>query len=136
MNAPKPLPQNDSRLGRAAHKRLMEAREHAPPHNLHLLTLASWGLENGADGEWPCRDRDALEQQVALLFGWKPENVLRWLFNNPNGPDDPKEQEENLLTLLHTTDSPKGAAANILNEVYSRQVADNPALQPAASELP
>jgi hypothetical protein len=88
---------NEQRLNLAAHKWLREAREHAPPHYLHLLSLAAWGLENGAEGEWPSRDRPALEEQLGLLFGWKPENALAWLLSNPNGPDDPEEQEQDLL---------------------------------------
>jgi hypothetical protein len=128
------LPENNNLLNRAAHKWLREAREYAPPHYLHLLTLASWGLENGAQGEWPSRDRATLEEQVALLFGWKPQSVLRWLLGNPEAGSR-AEQARSLLKLLHTTDSPKAAAAHVLNTIYSRQVADNPALQPAASEL-
>jgi hypothetical protein len=128
------LPENNNLLNRAAHKWLREAREYAPPDSLHLLTLAFWGLENGVKGEWPERDRPALEEQVDLLLGWKPENALKWLLSNPNG-ESRAEQAQDLLKLLHSTDSPRGAAANVLNAIYSRQVADNPALQPAASEL-
>jgi hypothetical protein len=128
------LAENKSVLSLAAHKWLLEARLYAPPHDLHLLTLASWGLENGVQGEWPERDRPALEEQVGLLFGWKPQNVLRWLLGNQEAGSR-AEQAQSLLKLLHTTDSPKAAAANVLNAIYSRQVADNPALQPAASEL-
>jgi hypothetical protein len=79
------LPENKNVLSRAAHKWLREAGEYAPAPYLHLLTLASWGLENGVQGEWPSRDRTALEEQVGLLFGWKPKNVLAWLVSHPNG---------------------------------------------------
>jgi len=121
------LPENNNLLNRAAHKWLLEARAPAPADSLHLLTLAFWGLENAVKGEWPERDRPALEEQVGLLLGWKPENVLRWLLGNPNG--GPRaEQAQDLLKLLHSTDSPSGAAANVLNAIYSRQVADNTAL--------
>src|SRR5262245_47646057 len=89
------LPENKSVLGPAAHKWLRKAGKYAPPHNLHLPTLASWGLENGVQGEWRSRDRPALEEQVGRLFGWEPKNVLDWLVSNPNGPD-PEEQEQNL----------------------------------------
>jgi len=60
-------------------KWLRKAREYAPPDSLHLLTLAFWGLENGVEGEWPERDRPALEEQVGLLLGWDPHNALKWL---------------------------------------------------------
>lgn len=125
---------NEQPLNLAAHMWLRQAREHAPPHYLHLLTLASWGLENGVEGEWPSRDRAALEQQVGLLFGWNPSNALKWLLGNPEAGSR-AEQAQSLLKLLHTTDSPKAAAAHVLNAIYSRQVVDNQALQPAASEL-
>jgi hypothetical protein len=44
-----------------------------------MLTLASWSLENGVQGEWRSRDRATLEEQVGRLFGWAPKNVLVWL---------------------------------------------------------
>lgn len=128
-------PQNNLPLNRIAHHWLMKARAaSAPPHHLHLLNLARWGLENGAQGEWPARDRYALQEQVSLLFGWKAQNALAWLLSNPEGPDR-SEQEANLLSSLKEANSPQQAAALVLSEIYSRQVADNTALQPAASEL-
>jgi hypothetical protein len=44
----------------------------------------------------PC---PAVEQQVASLFEWAPNNVLRWLLSNPNGPNR-SEQASNLLQSL------------------------------------
>lgn len=130
------LHENSSILNRAAYRWLMKARaEEKAPHYLYLLSLAAWGLENGAEGDWPERNRYALEEQVNLLFGWKAANVLAWLFCNPNGAEDPKDQESDLLGLLKTTDNPARAAAHILNAIYRRQVSQNPALQPAATEL-
>jgi hypothetical protein len=128
------LSQNDNPLNRAAHKWLREAKADAPPNYLHLLSLADWGLENGVQGEWPEENRHALEQQVAGLFGWKPNNVLSWLLSNPNGPEK-SEQHQNLLNGLKWADDPRRAAALVLSEIYSRQQAENPALQPASSEL-
>jgi hypothetical protein len=128
------LPQNNNPLNRQAHKWLREARAPAPPQYLHLLSLADWGLENGVEGEWPERDRPAVEQQVASLFGWAPNNVLRWLLSNPNGPNR-SEQASNLLQSLMWAADPKRAAAVVLSEIYSRQQAACPALQPASSEL-
>ena len=121
------LPENNNVLSLAAHKWLREAGEYAPPHYLHLLTLASWGLENGVQGEWPSRNRPALEGQVGLLFGWKPKNVLAWLVSNPNGPG-PEEQEENLRQALVWAQNPRQAAAVVLNDVYSRMRSQLPAL--------
>jgi hypothetical protein len=113
------LPENNNVLSMAAHRWLRQAGEYAPPHYLYLLTLASWGLENGVGGEWPNRDQRALEEQVGLLFGWKPKNVLAWLVSNPDGLER-KEQEENLRHGLVWAQNPRQAAAVVLNEIYSR----------------
>jgi hypothetical protein len=129
------LPQNNNPLNRAAHKWLREARALAPQHDLHLLSLAHWGLENGVEGEWPDSDRPAVEQGVASLFGWAPNNVLTWLLSNPNGPESRSEQQTNLLNSLNWAANPKSAAAAVLNEIYSRLQSQNTALQPASSEL-
>src|SRR5205823_4294795 len=51
--------------------------------------------------------------------------------SNPNGPA-PKEQEQALLLELRKAKNAKRAVA-LLGTIYSRQQADNPTLQPAAS---
>ena len=56
------------------------------------------------------------------------------LLSNPNRPS-PKEQEQTLLLELRTAKNAKQAAVALLNTMYSRQQADNPALQSAASDL-
>jgi hypothetical protein len=94
-----------------------------------ILGHAKWGLESGAEGEWPNRERAALELQVGLLLGWKPENVLLWLFNNPDGSDDPNDQEQDLLVWLKWANNPHQAAGHVLNAIWSRQQADCPALR-------
>jgi hypothetical protein len=116
------LPENSSVLNRLALQRLKEAKAEAPPHHLHLLNLAFWGLENRIEGEWPESDRPALEMQVGLLLGWKPANVVRWLTSNPNGPSR-DEQENNLIDVLRRAESSKVAAAMMLLAIYQRQVA-------------
>lgn len=120
-------------LNRAALRQLKDVQAEAPTHYLHLLNLAAWGLENGAEGEWPFKDQAALQQQVDNLFAWKPQIAFRWLLSNPNGQDK-TEQTANLLNEINLASTPKAAAAAVLNAIYSRQVADNPALQPSASE--
>jgi hypothetical protein len=125
---------NENPLNKASWKRLKEARESPPPHHLYLLSLAAWGLENKVQGEWPDRDRPAVQQQVDGLFGWKQENAMAWLLSNPNGPSK-SDQAASLLQELRGASSPQSAAASVLNLIYSRQQAENPALQPAASEL-
>jgi hypothetical protein len=97
----------------------------APPLGLHLLDLAHSGLENGAEGEWPQRERSAVKL---------PADVLQWLLSNPNAPS-PKGQEKNLLLELRTAKNAKQAAVALLSTIYSRQQADNPTLKRAASDL-
>jgi hypothetical protein len=123
------LEQNASLLNRAAWKWLKQARAEAPPHYLHVLNLAAWGLEEKVEGEWPSRDQPAVEEQVYGLFGWKPDNVLHWLVSNPNGPDT-SEQMDDLVRCLHYANGARQAAALVLSVIYSRQQAENPALQP------
>jgi hypothetical protein len=87
---------NNDRVNQAALHWLQEVKA-VNPYYLHVLNLASWGLERGVEGEWPDRDRPAVEEQLSLLFGWKPANVMAWLVSNPNGR---REQQDNLVWLL------------------------------------
>ena len=125
------LPQNNMALNRAALKWLKEAKAPAPDHYLHLLNLAHWGLEMQVAAGWA--NRAALREQVDGLFGWKAASALHWLLSNPNGPDK-GEQASNLHNLLETADDAKSAASHVLQAIESRQVSQNTALQPAASE--
>jgi hypothetical protein len=125
------LSENDNPLNQAALEWLTEAKADTDRYYLYLLQLASWGLDDGSEGDWPARHRYALREQVNLLFGWKPADVLAWLLSNPNCGEDPEDQEADLLRLLETTDNPWRAAAHVLNAIYSRQVSQCPALQPA-----
>ena len=77
----------------------------------------------------------ALELQVGHLCAWKANQVLDWLVTNPDGTDDPNKQKSDLLRALRGAGGPERMAAVVLNAIYARQRADNPALQPAASEL-
>jgi hypothetical protein len=97
-------------------------------HYLHLLNLADWGLEMGLVS-WAGRKRYARREQVNLLFGWKPKDVMSWLFSNPNGPDG-KEQRENLQLLLDTAADAESAADHVLETIWDRQVSQIPALRP------
>ena len=81
----------------------------APPHGLHLLDMAPWGLENGAEDEWPPVDRTALELQVGYVAGWFPAQALQWLLSNPNSPSR-KEQEQTLLLEVRIATNAKQAA--------------------------
>jgi hypothetical protein len=122
------LPQNNMPLNRLAHHWLMKARTtEAQPHYLHLLSLASWGLDQRVEGEWPEENLYALQEQVNLLFGWKAEDVLEWLTENPDGPES-DDQEANLLNDLKTANGPEQAAALVLSTIYSRQKSENSAL--------
>ena len=127
------LSQNKGHLNQVALKWLRVAKTPAFPHVLHILSLADWGLNKRVPLECQNRDRPAVEEQVGQLLGWKPENALAWLVNNPNGPR-PAEQARDLLVALQGAEGPESAAAVVLNHIYSRQQAENTALQPAGSE--
>ncbi len=101
----------DFPLSKAAWKWLREAKQPTPPHSMHLLDLAAWGLELGAEGDWPTKERPALELQLGYLCGWKPNDVLSWLLSNPNGPETAAEQADDLLVALRRASSPESAAA-------------------------
>jgi hypothetical protein len=126
------LKENNLPINRVALRWLREAKAACPPHYLHLLSLADWGLEHGAEVEMPAEDRYALVDQVSHLFAWAPKNALAWLVTNQDGP--PKaEQEAELLNDLQQADSPKEAAERVLAAIWSKQVSENPALQPAST---
>jgi hypothetical protein len=61
-------------------------------------------------------------------------DVPQWLLSNPSGPL-PKEQEQSLLLEMRTAKNAKQPAVALLSTIYSRQQADKPALQSAASDL-
>ena len=126
------LQQNNLAINRAAFRWLKEVKAPAPDHYLHLLNLAHWGLEMQVASGW--KERDALKEQVDGLFAWKAANVMLWLLSNPEGGDR-AEQTQSLHRLVETSSSPEQAAKSVLETIYSRQVSQNPALQPAASEL-
>jgi hypothetical protein len=128
QNHIKPLGLNDSLVNRAAWRWLKLAKVQPDPYSLHLLTLAWWGLENGARGDWPEDLTYALEMQLGYLGGWKPEDVMGWLFENLDA-GDPKEQEADLLNSLKTANSPLRAAAEVLNTIWLTQQSQNPYLQ-------
>lgn len=130
------LPQNNLAINRAALRWLKEVKAPRPDHYLHLLNLAQYGLEmaRAASGDWPPAEKAALKQQLDSLFAWKAANALRWLLTNPNGPSR-DEQTADLHRLIETAAKPQQAASHVLNAIWSRQQADNPALQPAQSEL-
>ena len=117
----KPCPLNSHLLCRTAWKWLKVANEYPHPYQLHLLTLAMWGLETGVAGDlaWPSKARSGDADRAPSWVG--PNEIMDWMFSNPNGPCDRAEQEESLLTSLESAGSPHGAAANVLNVVWARQ---------------
>jgi hypothetical protein len=119
---------NDRLVNRAAWKWLKEAKAEVDPYRLHLLTLAWWGWDNGVRVDRRKDRWEALELQLGYLSGWKPEDVMSWLCENPDGPGA-KEQEESLLIWLKGARSPLSAAAGVLEDIWSRQQAAYPALR-------
>src|SRR5258706_14663549 len=91
------LPENNSALNQAALEWLKQEKADLAPAYLHVLSLALWGLENGVEGEWPRRDRPALELQVGDLLGWKAVGALEWLVSNPARPGHADQATDPLL---------------------------------------
>jgi len=119
-NAPRTLPQNENLLNRAAWKWLTKAKEQPEPHYLHLLTLAWWGLENGAQGDWPAKERETLRMQLGHLLGMNPQRVMEWIAENEDAPS-PEEQMADLLINLKRSADPLEAAAFVLNQIWAVQ---------------
>src|SRR5438132_3971353 len=103
MPAPKPLSLNKLPLNKVALRWLKEAKAEAPDYCPHLLNLAVWGVQARVDGEWPPAHRNAVENQVALMCSWAPQNLMHWLLSNPNE----YQAQENLLTSLRGASSPQ-----------------------------
>src|SRR5262245_57340379 len=104
---------NEGPINQAALEWLKDANADAPEHHLHVLNLEDWGLEHGAQGDWPERERHALQAQVEAMFAWAPENVRAFLLTNPEGPDR-AEQFSNLTRALMKANNPQQAAAFVL----------------------
>ena len=121
----KRLALNDRLVNRAAWRWLKEARAQVDPYCLHLLTLALWGWDNGVRVDRRKDRWDALDLQLGHLGGWKPEDVMGWLFENPDGPDA-EEQEESLLMWLKGAPDPLRAAGHVLETIWYRQQAACP----------
>lgn len=67
-------PQNNKLVNLVARRWLKKGKVQPDPHSLHLLTLARWGLENGAEGDWPDDLRDVVEMQLDDLAQWRSEH--------------------------------------------------------------
>jgi hypothetical protein len=88
-----------------------------------------WGLENGAKGDWPEKERHVLEMQLGHTAGWTPEDVLGWILeDNLDGPQDRQEMEESLLLWLKQAKNPKQAAGYVLSEIWNTLRSRNPLL--------
>ena len=124
----KPLELNNSLINRAAWKWLKKAKEWPNPLSPHLLTLALWGMEKRVEGDWTPHGADALEQQMWAMTGWKPADVMEWLFRNPEG-DSPEDQQRDLLAQLKAANKPDLAAAHVLTAVWYHQQALFPFLR-------
>jgi hypothetical protein len=106
---------------------LREAKQSPDPYYLYVFQLAQCGLEHGVGGDWPQNKTYVLQNQIDLMWGWKPSNAMRWLATNPNCGEDRKEQEKELLGWLRA-EEPEIAAGHVLNAIYSRLQAAIPYL--------
>src|SRR5574341_325148 len=111
---------NRDPINRAALAQLKKAGE-APgsQSGLFLLDLALWGLENGVPV--PPLDpgqREHLGLLVGQLVSQDPNQFLRWLASNPDGPTE-AEQRKSLLSAIESAESPHLAAQRLLEVIQS-----------------
>ena len=119
--------ENNSPVNKAAWRLLREAKQSPDRYYLYIFQLAHYGLERGVGGDWPQNKNYVLQDQIDLMWGWKPSNAMRWLTTNPNCGEDWKGQEKELLGWLRL-EEPEIAAAHVLNAIYSRLQAAIPYL--------
>ena len=139
VNPQKIAQANQHPANRAALARLKEAGQSVmADEEVHLIALAKWGYDEGnarapSLGEGENQDlRDFLDR----TYSKDPDDLMRWLTTNPNGPDERLEQSRNLRVMIEGADSPARAALWVLDEISSRLAADDPpSWAPAASEL-
>ena len=124
-------------LNREALVWLKEAGQPTPrEEGLYLLALASWGQEKGATAPGLDSGQNAsLVEAVNVMHVRDPDEWLRWLVSNPNGPDSTEEQMQTLLQALKEASSPVNAAEVVLEAIGSRLATGYPHYQSAASEL-
>ena len=89
-----------------------------PSNGFHVLTLALWGLEQGVSV--PLQhdaERGNLELGVGIFCGKPPDQVMRWLVSNPEGEEDPKLQEADLLSWIEGAETAEEAAMRVLETI-------------------
>src|SRR5262249_27620868 len=89
-----------------------------PSSGLHVLTLALWGFEHGV--EVALRDpaeRGNLELRVGMLCERPSDQVMRWLVSNPEGEEDLKLQEADLLSWIEGAETAEEAAMRVLETI-------------------
>src|SRR5680860_1550751 len=74
--------ENDRLVNLVARRWVKEAKIQPGRYHLHLLTLAQWGLENEAEGDWPEDLRDAVNTQLGNLAGWNSDKLMKWMISN------------------------------------------------------
>ena len=127
---------NQNPLNREAMMWLKRAKQPTPRgEGLYLLALASWGQEKGATAPGLDSGQNAsLIEAVNVMHVRDPDEWLRWLVSNPNGPDSTKEQMQTLRRSLKAASNPVIAAEVVLEAIGSRLAARYPHYQSAASE--
>jgi hypothetical protein len=132
-----PLAQNSSAMNRAALRWLKEMRKPAPSQELHVLNLATAGLEMMKAGEvnWPDMDRNLVKAQLQALQSMKAADALMWLLGHPPGPKA-AEQQDKLRQDIQTSPAPSDAAMSVLDAIWHRLDAVNGPLSPSSSSSP
>ena len=62
-------------------------------------------------------ERGNLELGVGMLCGRPSNQVMRWLVSNPEGEEDPKLQEADLLSWIEGAETAEEAAMRVLETI-------------------
>ncbi len=128
------IPVNQWPINKLALRWLRKGKQKESPHLPYILQLIIRGLFNGVPLLGPGESfREDLEAEISQLLRprFDPVKVMRWLLNNPNGPDDPEEQAATLEQGLETAETWQEAAQAAIEVFHSRLAAENDYYQPA-----
>lgn len=124
------VPANSQQVNRLALRWLKEAKAERDPAVAYLPQLAIWGLEQGESLSQPLSPNqpspEAVQHRLLLLLGAGQEaarQATEWWLQDPNLSRP--EQEEALLDLLQSAESPQDAAEKLLDLAQSLMVASS-----------
>jgi hypothetical protein len=128
---PGPRPEslvNRRPLNQAAKRWLRQAGLGTDPEIPYVVQLLSEGFEANlsvpGQGQKYWADLELASGEL-LDRSLNPVQVMRWLTDNPNGPDQ-REQNDTLRTFLEQAKSWEEAAQSLMEWFYDRKAAQDP----------